>query len=73
MRQLVRDSRTALRAFARKPGMTALAVTSLTLAIGFSTAAFSVLDAYSFRDLPSANLDSFSGSMSARASTGPMP
>ncbi len=49
---LVRDFRTALRALARKPGVTALAVASLTLAIGFSTAAFSVLDAYSFRDLP---------------------
>jgi predicted permease len=52
MHRLVRDFRTALRALARKPGMTALAVASLTLAIGFSTAAFSVLDAWSFRDLP---------------------
>ena len=52
MPQMVRDFRTALRGLARKPGVTALAVASLTLAIGFSTAAFSVLDAYSFRDLP---------------------
>jgi ABC-type antimicrobial peptide transport system permease subunit len=29
-----------------------LAVSSLALAIGFSTAAFSVLDAYAFREMP---------------------
>jgi predicted permease len=39
----------------RKPGAAALAVASLALAIGFSTAAFSVLDAYSLRDLPVAD------------------
>lgn len=37
---------------ARKPGVTALALLSLALAIGFSTAGFSVLDAYLLRDAP---------------------
>ena len=49
---LPRDLRAAVRALSRKPGVTALAVASLGLAIGFSTAAFSVLDAYALRDLP---------------------
>ncbi|HEY2014787.1 MAG TPA: ABC transporter permease [Bryobacteraceae bacterium] len=52
MNYLARDLRAAVRALARKPGVTVLAVASLGLAIGFSTAAFSVLDAYSLRDLP---------------------
>ena len=47
-----REFRAAIRALARKPGVTALAVASLALAIGFSTAAFSVLDAFALRDLP---------------------
>ena len=47
-----RELRAAIRVLARKPGVTALAVASLALAIGFSTAAFSVLDAYALRDLP---------------------
>lgn len=49
---LARDLRAALRTLARKPGVTVLAVASLGLAIGLSTAAFSVLDAYALRDLP---------------------
>src|SRR4051794_4020589 len=52
MENLLRDLRAAFRTFTRKPGVTALAVASLALAIGFSTAAFSVLDAYALRDLP---------------------
>ena len=52
MAPLPRDLRAALRALTRKPGVTALAIASLALAIGFSTAAFSVLDAYALRDLP---------------------
>jgi predicted permease len=52
MEVLLRDLRVAFRALARKPGVTVLAVASLGLAIGFSTAAFSVLDAYALRDLP---------------------
>ena len=47
-----RELRAAVRVLARKPGVTALAVASLALAIGFSTAAFSVLDAFALRDLP---------------------
>src|SRR5947209_5082817 len=52
MDSLLRDLRLAFRTLFRKPGVTALAVASLGLAIGFSTAAFSILDAYAFRDLP---------------------
>ena len=47
-----RELRAAFRGLARKPGVTALAIASLALAIGFSTAAFSALDAYALRDLP---------------------
>ena len=42
----------AFRTLFRKPGMTALAAASLALATGFSTAGFSVLDAYALRELP---------------------
>jgi predicted permease len=52
MEILPSDLRAAVRALTRKPGVTALAVASLGLAIGFSTAAFSILDAYALRDLP---------------------
>jgi putative ABC transport system permease protein len=41
-----------LRFLLRKPGVTLLAIASAGLAIGFSTAAFSVLDAYALRELP---------------------
>ena len=47
-----RSLREALRTLLRKPGPAVLAVCSLALAIGLSTAAFSVLDAYALRDLP---------------------
>jgi hypothetical protein len=52
MDSVTRDLRLAFRALRRKPGITLLAAASLALAIGFSTAAFSILDAYSLRDLP---------------------
>ena len=52
MDRLLRELRAAFRGMTRKPGATALAIASLGLAIGFSTAAFSVLDAYALRDLP---------------------
>ncbi|MBZ5581415.1 MAG: ABC transporter permease [Acidobacteriia bacterium] len=48
---LLRDVLIALRKLYRRPGATALALASLALAIGFSTAAFSVVDAYYWRDL----------------------
>jgi len=46
-----RSLREAIRTLFRKPGVTVLAVSSLALAIGFSTAAFSILDAYALREL----------------------
>ena len=52
MASLFRDLRLAFRALFRKPGLTLLAIASLGVAIGFSTAAFSVPDAYSLRELP---------------------
>jgi predicted permease len=52
MESLLRDLRLAARVMARKPGVTALALVSLALAIGFSTAGFSVLDAILLRDAP---------------------
>jgi putative ABC transport system permease protein len=44
--------RNAVRALGRRPGVTILAASSLTVAIGLSTVAFSILDAIFFRDLP---------------------
>jgi putative ABC transport system permease protein len=52
---LLRDFSWAWRKTLRRPGPAVLAVISLALAIGFSTAAFSVVDAYYWRDLPLAN------------------
>jgi predicted permease len=48
----MRVLRNAIRALARRPGVTLLAVISLAVAIGLSTVTFSVLDAIFFRDLP---------------------
>ena len=55
MEQLLRDFRLAARAMARRPGVTLLALVSVALAIGFSTAGFSILDAVLLRDLPIRN------------------
>jgi predicted permease len=52
MDALLRDLRMAVRALSRRPGITALAVLSLSLAIGFCTVGFSLLDAGMLRDLP---------------------
>jgi putative ABC transport system permease protein len=52
MERLWRDVRLAARGMVRKPAVTALALLSLALAIGFSTAGFSVLDAVLLRDAP---------------------
>jgi len=49
---LLRDFLLAWRKLVRRPGAALLAVVSLALAIGLSTAAFSVLDAYYWRALP---------------------
>jgi len=48
----LRDLRMALRALTRRKGVTALAILSLGLAIGFCTAGFSLVDAFAWRDLP---------------------
>jgi predicted permease len=48
----LRDFLLAWRKLVRRPGAAMLAVISLGLAIGFSTAAFSVMDAYYWRALP---------------------
>jgi len=47
-----RDFFLAWRKLVRRPGAAWLAIISLALAIGFSTAAFSVVDAYYYRALP---------------------
>jgi putative ABC transport system permease protein len=52
MEALLRDLRMAIRALSRRPGVTALAVLSLALAIGFCTVGFSLLDALELRSLP---------------------
>jgi predicted permease len=48
----LRDLILAWRKLVRRPGAALLAVISLALAIGFSTAAFSVVDAWYYRALP---------------------
>jgi hypothetical protein len=48
----LRDFLLAWRKLVRRPGAALLAIISLALAIGFSTAAFSVVDAYYWRALP---------------------
>src|SRR6266478_1101151 len=52
MQGLVFDLRQSLRAFAREPGFTALAVLALAIGLGSSTAMFSVVDAALLRPLP---------------------
>src|SRR3954452_24034347 len=46
------DLRQSLRAFAREPGFTAIAVLALAIGVGSSTAMFSILDAALLRPLP---------------------
>ena len=49
---LARDLRTALRGLRATPGITAVVLTVLTLAIGATTAVYSVVDAVVLRSLP---------------------
>jgi hypothetical protein len=50
--RFLRDFLLAWRKLVRRPGAALLAIVSLALAIGFSTAAFSVVDVYGWRALP---------------------
>jgi putative ABC transport system permease protein len=52
MGELIRDVRLAIRTFWKTPVFTAVAILTLTLAIGANTAIFTVLNALVLRDLP---------------------
>jgi predicted permease len=52
LEDLVQDARYSLRTLRRSPGFTAVALLTLTLAIGANTAIFSLIDPLLFRDLP---------------------
>jgi predicted permease len=57
MDNLIRDVRFALRAMAKKPGFTAVAIIIMALGIGANTAIFSLVRAVLLRPLPFANAE----------------
>ncbi|HEY0765137.1 MAG TPA: ABC transporter permease [Pyrinomonadaceae bacterium] len=57
METLIKDIRFGVRSLLRRPGFTALAIITLALGIGASTAIFSVVDGVLLRSLPYPNAD----------------
>ena len=57
METLIKDLRYGIRSLAKRPGFTAIAVLTLALGIGASTAIFSVVDGVLLRSLPYPNAE----------------
>ena len=57
METLIKDIRFGIRNLAKRPGFTAIAVITLALGIGASTAIFSVVDGVLLRPLPYPNAE----------------
>jgi len=69
MTSLLHDARTALRALARRPGLTGVAVGTVALAVAANTAIFSVVNGALLRPLPLPDADRLV-TMDVRAHTG---